>query len=285
MQTEEKRSPLSGEIQASITVETALVLPLFLLGLFSLISLFSLFEFGMNLQAALYEEAKTLSLAKTERELKAGTGDGSDRSPAPAGDLRPVTESMVSGDILALLDEGVKRRAPVAGGLDKLDFSGSLLGNRELIVLSVSYEVRIPFLPDNLVSIPLHQQCLMHTWIGYEKGLFGSLTEGEDPEVYVTKTGTVYHSTLSCSHIRLSIRETTGSEIGSLRNEDGGKYKPCQSCHAKKTDAVLYYTLNGDRYHNSLSCSGLRRWIRAMKRSEAVSQGFRPCSRCGGSVD
>ena len=48
----------------------------------------------------------------------------------------------------------------------------------------------------------------------------------------------------------------------------------------KKKEKVLYVTSDGDRYHNSLACPGLKRSVRSIPKSEALGKGLRPCGRC-----
>ena len=96
--------------------------------------------------------------------------------------------------------------------------------------------------------------------------------------VYVTETGLVYHRDYHCTHLELSIHMVLQSEIESLRNEGGGKYHPCQHC-MKGAGGGVYITDTGDRYHSSLSCSGLKRTIYAVPLSEVAGKGA--CSRCG----
>ena len=88
----------------------------------------------------------------------------------------------------------------------------------------------------------------------------------------------VYHRDYHCTHLELSIHMVLQSEIESLRNEGGGKYHPCQHC-IKGAGGGVYITDTGDRYHSSLSCSGLKRTIYAVPLSEVAGKGA--CSRCG----
>ena len=88
----------------------------------------------------------------------------------------------------------------------------------------------------------------------------------------------VYHKDYHCSHLDLSIRMTHLELVEGLRNENGGKYYPCEHC-VKGNGGNIYITNSGDRYHSSLSCSGLKRTIYAIPISEAAGKGA--CSRCG----
>ena len=99
----------------------------------------------------------------------------------------------------------------------------------------------------------------------------------DDETVYVTETGLVYHRDYHCSYLDLSIHLVSMQEISSLRNKSGGKYYPCEHC-AEQSVGMVYITENGDRYHNSLSCSGLKRTIYAVPLSEVAGKGA--CSRC-----
>ena len=64
------------------------------------------------------------------------------------------------------------------------------------------------------------------------------------------------------------------------RNEGGGKYKACRNCKSGKSESNLFLVTNyGDKYHTSVSCTGLKRTIRSIPLSEAT--GYGPCSRCG----
>ncbi len=257
-----KPKRLYGYRNGSITIETAMVLPLFLFGMLAVMDLFSMLGFYMGVERALDAEAKKLCVK--------------------AYDTDDFNFAVIGLDIASILSESMKG-FPVEGGENGIDFGQSTIHNREIIVLQADYVFKPNFDIFGITNIQMSQRRLMHTWIGYEQGLYGGFSDAEDIWVYVAKNGTVYHKNLMCSHIKLSIMETTGKTVDSLRNVYGGKYKPCEICHAKKEDRIIYVAANGDRYHNKLSCSGLKRTVNTMRLSEAVGKGLRACSRCGGA--
>ena len=246
--------------QGSITIEAAFVLPLFIFAMLFIMDLFTMLGFYMSVDRALDIEAKKLAKESFEDEV--------------------TDRDRICSELVSILRQNSS--FPIENGEEGLDLSQSMLDNREVIRLEVSYSFKPSFNIFGLVSPQVTQRRLMHTWIGYERGLFGTGAGIGNEEVYVAQNGSVYHSTLLCSHINLSISQTTGDAVEGLRNTDGGRYRPCEQCHAHISDGILYITDNGDRYHNSLTCSGLRRTVSAMRLSEALSRGLRPCMRCVG---
>ena len=110
---------------------------------------------------------------------------------------------------------------------------------------------------------------------------FTGIGEEDDQIVYVTDTGVGYHKNPHCTHLDLSIHVAASSELNSLRNESGGKYHACEKCvHGSSMGGSVYITNQGDRYHNSLTCSGLKRTVYTARISEVP--GKRACSKCGG---
>ena len=120
--------------------------------------------------------------------------------------------------------------------------------------------------------------CYMRAWTGYdvERRAEGS---GEETYVYITDSGSVYHTARNCTHLTLSITLAGKEEIGSMRNASGGKYSPCEKCGGDGS-GIVYVTHGGDRYHNTIECSGLKRSVRCIPLSEAGART--PCSRCAG---
>lgn len=61
----------------------------------------------------------------------------------------------------------------------------------------------------------------------------------------------------------------------------GGIYHLCERCGwMPGNDGNCYVTDYGDRYHTSLSCSGLKRKVYTVPLSEVKGKGA--CSKCGG---
>lgn len=246
--------------KAVLSVETALVLPVFLFVMLLLMSFTSIFYISVKMDAAISEEAKL-----TARNIYDNSNYG------VGGIEASVCERLGDG----LLNSGL-----IYGGKAGLDFSDSDISGSEVICVCANYNISLPF---DLFGVSHSKQCrlqkciIMHSWVGYVHGLdsFTNLAE----YVYMTANGTVYHRNRECSHIRLHIQSVDGKDIKKSRNSSGGKYKRCVYCKPRLSDEKLYITSDGDRYHNTLNCSGLKRSVYRVKVQDLV--GVSPCSRCG----
>lgn len=132
-----------------------------------------------------------------------------------------------------------------------------------------------------LPAIWMHNTVKVHAWTGADRGNGGSGSAGTTEKmVYVTVSGSVYHKKLNCSHLNLSVSKAAGTDISSLRNDCGEKYHACESCsRGQKPGNTVYITKSGNRYHNSKSCSGLKRSVRLVKESDVGN--LHACKRCG----
>ena len=153
----------------------------------------------------------------------------------------------------------------------------SLMGSKmegDYIRLSAEYILKVPapFLPKKLLF--MKQNSTHRKWTGKNSEIAATADYA-----YYTDTGTVYHTTLTCSYLDLSIKAVPYSKIEHLRNKSGHKYYEC-SCTAGKTSGVstVYITDYGTRFHSTLDCSGLKRTIHRIKISEADAMPF--CSKC-----
>ena len=246
-------------VKGSLTIEASLVLPIFLFAMFLALSLVNLMRFHLNLQEAVHQETRKLAMT-SYKEWNASSGS-------------------VGSAVLARLNETMLSKAPVKGGAGGIDFSDSKLDNREVIEIDAVYDADLPYDFFNIFDRRFVAKCVMHTFIGYEKGLDErTVTRRAEEYVYVTETGTVYHKDRECTYLRLSIREVDKSALKDLRNDSGHKYYPCRSC-GRGAGSRVYITKDGTCYHSSLSCHGLKRTVNCIPLSEAG--GKRACSRCG----
>lgn len=244
--------------RGSLSVEAALVLPLFLFFLMTLLSTLQFMNFSAKLQQQLYQEGIYLS------EIGFDKGN--------------VSISQVADDIRAGLEKGTGTY-PVEGGLSGLDFENSRLNDPELTEIVVTYSTRLTFDPFSLFHRDICQYVTFHNWVGYGHGLNFERSTGEEIYVYITEDSEVYHRDRECTHIRLNITEVSAKDVKNLRNEYGEKYTACSHCKAKLKDGTLYITKDGNCYHNSLTCSGLSRTVTAIPLSKVGNR--RPCKRCG----
>ncbi|MGI6069552.1 MAG: hypothetical protein ACOYBE_03900 [Blautia sp.] len=141
-----------------------------------------------------------------------------------------------------------------------------------------TYESPVGVLP--LPKVWLKNQVTVHAWVGYQ-GEDDSQGEEAEEMVYVTASGEVYHTDISCRHLKVGIKQVTVGQAEKLRNRYGEKYYRCERCgKADGTAGNVYITDTGNRFHCSQECSGLKRTIRLVKRSQ-VSQ-YAQCKSCSG---
>ena len=138
-----------------------------------------------------------------------------------------------------------------------------------------TYRAPVSFVP--LPTLVMTNHVKVHPWTGYHPE--GDGASEQEEMVYITQSGGVYHTSTSCSYVNLSIHQEPGLSVESLRNASGAKYYACERCaYQQEPASVVYVTDYGTRYHNLASCSGLKRSVRLVKRSEVSN--LRQCSRC-----
>jgi len=265
----QERASASLSLKAGLTVETACILPFFLwavLGAFYLIEI-SLAE--IKLVGAVRDTARQMAL------LSYAFYNGEE-----SGAVGEIVEGVLStayakSEILkkAELDE------TALGEHIQVTLIGSDFGE-EVIDLRVTSSIRIPVPIYHIRKLRFMERGRVRAWTGrspVRKEIAEQETETEEM-VYVTASGSVYHTDSNCTHIRISTQTAEVQSMIHRRNESGEKYYPC-SCYQEHAAGVVYYTKYGNRYHSSKSCSSLKRSVRKVALSSL--EGMRPCSKCG----
>lgn len=250
-----KRASVPGA-GASITIEAALVIPVFFFAVLCLVYFIEIQTVRMTVRSAAVHASKICT---------------EDLAVLPI-----LNTSRLEGEIVKSIGAEQLENSIVSGGSSGIKCGGSYYSpTRNELKVVVNYGVRLPFLQFGNLDAKFREELKLSGWNGFQKrGL-----ESEDEKiVYITKTGIVYHEDYQCTYLQLSVRFIPYAQLGGIRNEDGGKYYKCEKCVHGSAVAGVYITNTGNKYHNSLSCSGLSRTIYAIPKSQAMGRGG--CSRC-----
>ncbi|MBO6000033.1 MAG: hypothetical protein J6P87_10130 [Lachnospiraceae bacterium] len=219
----------------------------------------------------------------------AGAGTGGTGITAAAVSFA-LSQTCVRNMVMELAGKDYLDASPLKGGSGSISYlrSSILSGSgpeADIISLTADYRAG-PLIPWLAYSdILLQSRYYGHAFVGYTPGSDAGAGENgsteEEEIVFVTESGTVYHRNAACSYLKLSVEAVDRRQVSGLRNNSRAKYYPCEICRAAaNSSGTVYITDDGNRYHCSRECSGLKRTIRAVPLSSAA-QCYGPCSRCG----
>lgn len=256
-------TPTGTRKKASLTVEAAMVFPIFLFAMFLLIYGIKIVELQSKIQYALDETA-------TEMAGYAAIHDSKDKGKAEKY-ITSITYSKTGASVIfskylkksgADTDMVIKKKSGFS-------FQGSkILENDSELYLVVKYQISLPQVLGINIKIPCVQNA-------YTRGFTGrTLKEGrEETIVYITTGQEVYHTNRQCTHLVLSIQQVAASKVNKK------KYSLCGVCKSKEQEDFVYITSEGTKYHKTLSCKSLKRVIERVGISKV--SGRRICKRCG----
>ena len=248
-------------MEASFLIETMVVLPLFVCFAVFLLFHFRVMEIQSDVGQALGYTARFMAVSAYRQSDTSGDGD-----------LVNMAEATVLFHA-KLSEYGCPDRF-IEFGKPGISLMGSDLDGRD-IKLAAVYRVKLPVSVFGIKAYTITQNAVSAKWIGDRK----ITVSDEDEWVYITPTGTAYHSSTDCPYLDLTIRAVSWTDMLTLRNRSGGKYKACETCGREATVMQLVYVTDyGDRYHSTLTCSGLKRTILMVKPSEVG--GRHACSKC-----
>ncbi len=274
---------------ASITIEAALALPLFIFFFVNILTLFDIIRLQSAVQAALHQTGNTISFnAYYSNQAADLIGKVAGKEEFDSDDLNAIgiaqsIEGMgeASYRVKKYLSDDYIYKSCLSDELSGISFLGSkiMLGN-DIVDIVASYKVHPIIKIIGFSEFRMETRYYGHAWTGYEIEDFNSDNTSEDEQiVYIAETGTVYHNTPDCTYLDPSVSSVSSSEVESKRSQSGAKFHPCEICGGVSPNGIVYITNYGTRYHNSTACSGIKRTVHAVKLSEV---GGRPCcSKCG----
>lgn len=253
--TNKKRTfyTLSGRyLRASLTVEAAMVIPVFIFAFWVMLYGIRITQLQSKIQYALNVTAEQMG---TYADIKSNLA--------------------ASGLFLANLKGCEADVSFVSGNWAGFRFGKSKIQkDNKIIYLQADYKIKLPQLLGTRITAPCVQSV-------YSRAFFGKSLQKMNSEkiVYITTGQTVYHTSIKCSYLNLSIQKISEGELKKQENNYLKRYTACSICKKKECFGYVYITRDGTRYHNTLACKSLKRTIERILLEEVDNR--RLCSRCG----
>lgn len=272
--------------KASLTIEAALVLPIFMFFVMAIVELLIIVSLQSEIQLSMEETARSIGKKAYLTEC-ADTIITSGSSEVDADSTSLLSAGINFLTIKTwLMKDGLKERLDnsriIDGSNGLYTYNSSYDEKQGILDIVVTYNYRIPLIPKQIGTVSLSQRCYSHVWIGRQLDQDdGNGTESETDShiVYVTPYGTVYHTSKDCRYLDLSIRQISVSEISSARNADGKKYEKCTCAEHMAAGDTVYITDYGTNWHTDINCSGLKRTVNEVEISEIGNMHV--CPKCG----
>lgn len=152
----------------------------------------------------------------------------------------------------------------------------------ETFDLVMDYEIRMPFPVLGLNTISRTARSCRRAWIGKDgkdEGAGGSGSGEEDEIVYVGRGSTRYHRDRGCHYLSNSLTSVSYDSVGERRNDSGKKYHACSVCGSGAgAGSTVYVMPSGTSFHTTKNCTAIIAYVKAVHLSEVSYLG--PCSYC-----
>lgn len=254
--------PSPVRLKGSMALEGSLVFPIFLFFMMTVLLSLEAVRIQSNVQEALHQAGNESAFTQNRMEIhKKYEADTAERIAAYTAKQK-FPYLCVAGE-----KEGI-----IVQDCSSTDVDG-------FIYLKVHYQLKpfIRWIP--IGDIMFEDEYYSHAWTGFQGNEDADRNEEEDIYVYITKTGSKYHTTCECTYLQVPIKAVSDEQIHEIRNASGGKYYPCERCRPKES-GIFYVAGDGSRYHGRSDCPALKRTVYIIPLSKA--QGYTPCGKCGG---
>ena len=266
---------ISRRAKASMTVEAALALPLFLIFFLQLGSVMEMMRLYGRIETALWETGRELCLyGGVAKQIGEGLGVSSDEAGKSVlesvGNLA-LSYTYVKDRVENYIGTGYLDSAPIKGGKAGLQYVGSeLLGEDDRMEIVVTYCARPKWTLDGFRPFLLENRYVGRLWTGYDLN--------KNKVYYLAENIEVYHCDRECTHLRLQAYQVKWEEMLTASNDYGKKYRACKKCIPAGELQYVWISPEGECYHAGRDCSGLKRTVHEVSWEEASK--YSPCSRC-----
>lgn len=260
--------------KGSMTLEAAFALPFFLFAIINILYAVNIIGTQSRINAALHQTGNKMAFAGYVYDRTVGSA-----IPESIAGVA-MTHLYARGQILEYIGKGNLEYSCVAGGASGVSLAESaVMGEGDVIDLRVSYRVKPLISVIGFDGFSMSQRYYGKAWTGYDVTGQVSDTSQEDPMVYITQTGTVYHIDRNCTYLNPSVESVAAEAVKDMRNQAGGRYFSCEICGGSMASGQVYITRQGSSYHSRINCSGLKRTIYTVPLSQTGGRGR--CSKCG----
>jgi hypothetical protein len=256
-----RKTEFLKEEKGSFTLEATITLVVYMMSIIIFINWIRGLDASAHIYGAMYKGMYEISVDMKDGEV--------------SGVSSAFKEDDVTIDrIKQIMDKDYIDKTTVIKGLEGIDISYKLTGQLDKdIDITSTYYVDIPFLPGAVCGYIRKQNMVCRAFTGDVKN------KSNKKFVYMTKSGTVYHTNVECTYILVKKKRVAISEIDSYRNSSGGKYDVCKECKNEiNTKGYVYITNYGTSYHNLATCSTIARTVRAVEVSEVIDK--KACEKC-----
>ena len=249
---------LKVRLTASATVESAILIPIFIFSILSIISTIFMVGIELEVREALVSSVRQSVGLPYLLSLKGGSRES----------INILTRARLKLGVKRSLASRESVNKMIDGGIGGISISNlEAVGEDYLIKLKINYKLKLPisFITGNGVRV--RQEVYNYAWVG-DRGL-NSSGKKDEKMVYITPQGRVYHEDRACPYLQPKISKITRLAIDKEKNYKGEIYRPCESCTKsslkyKDDNYTVYVSKYGDRFHINHKCKKINHEIIAI---------------------
>lgn len=272
------RASLSTHLRGIITVEAAIIMPIYIFVISSIIYLFNILYIQNTFQEQLTLISSNIS-SDYYLSCSIKTLNQDQKSELYSSNpIKNITPSLITAtyiDSIFMNQDMAKfiNSTNIVDKTDGLSFNGTYLdSSTNDLFIRLSYKIELPFMPKSF-SLPITQYSKVHLFYG--KNITQS--KGDTTTyVYLSGSGNIYHTNKYCSYL---IHYTSTVPVNKIHTLSCIACYRCNYPTYSTNAKYVFLTEDGDRYHYTLDCPIFSAHVYKMDYGKIPSY-FRLCTRC-----